>query len=107
MPILVPVLSIAVVLLVYWYYCHLVFSGSSVWLGLLAAIAMNLIWIMLARWLGKASWISFYGMVWELGLVLLTAAYPYVMRGMAVNSMFWVGVGFAVLAVLFLYLGVE
>lgn len=107
MPIVIPIISILVVLAVYWYYCHLVFSGASIWLGLLAAIVMNLVWIILARWLDKPSWIAFYGMVWELGLVLLTAAYPYLMRGMAVNFSFWIGVSFAVLAVLFLYMGVE
>jgi len=106
-PVVVPVLSIMIVLSIYWYYCKLVFSGSSIWLGLLAAIMMNLVWIMLARWLSKPSWISFYGMIWELGLVVLTAMYPYFVKNMVVNNFFWVGVGFTILAVIFLYAGVE
>jgi hypothetical protein len=107
MPIIIPVFSIAIVLAVYWWYCSIVFGGGSVWLGLAAALTMNLIWILLARWLERASWISFYGVAWELGLVIITAAYPYLVRGMSVNWMFWLGIGLAIAAVISMYMGVE
>ena len=107
MPIIVPIVSIVIVLAVYWWYCSIVFSGGSIWLGLLAALVMNLVWMLLARWLERSSWISFYGVVWELGLVIITAAYPYLVRGMSVNWMFWLGIGLAVAAVVSMYLGVE
>ncbi len=107
MPVLIPLMSISIVLAVYWAYCHVVFSGGSVWLGLACAVMMNLMWIYLARWLVRPEWISFYGVAWELGLVVLTAIYPYAMRDADVNWMFWLGVATAMLAVVLLYLGIE
>lgn len=107
MPILIPVGAIAIVFVAYWAYCHFVFSGASVWLGMACAVVMNLVWIYLTRWLVKAEWIAFYGVVWELGLVVLTAMYPYLVRDMRINGLFWLGIVAAVLAVVLLYMGVE
>jgi hypothetical protein len=107
MPILLPMFSILVVFAVYWVYCGFVFSGENLMLGLCAAVVMNVVWMLLAKWLTKSSWIAFYGMVWEIGLVMITAAYPAVMRGMSVGRIFWVGVGLAIVAVVVMYLGVK
>ena len=107
MPIAIPFALIFIVSIVYWWYCGIFFNNGNIWFGLCAAIVMNFIWIVLSKWLRKPSWISFYGIIWELSLIILTAAYPYIAQDMKVNCFFWLGILFAILSVFMVHLGVR